>query len=276
MSVKPVDSTNFYAKSKVNFSSEPQKSQTPAQSAPKPVNTQPKWPYYAGAAVLAALGITYAIRAGRKPKTKVFEPIVNDIKEAAAAKAETPNVKNTVSEIPVDNKERNELLSNLVDSLKVNAQKKREAFDKKYQAIAEFNKKYYEDALRIVSANNWGGYIDIPKIEKAAMDYAADVNRPDNLKQAANLLEVAYNCAYYRTTRDMTSSGLENLLNRITNESTVLFDIYEKMPYQEAVDRITYWAKKSLNDEEYKSITMHHTEFLEKTLEALNKRVKTA
>lgn len=139
------------------------------------------------------------------------------------------------------------------------------------QQVKDFNKAHFEESATIIGANNWSGFVDVPKLEKVGRDFAADVNRPDNLKQAANLFEHSYKEAYINSYGNNTQVGLEKIVNRVTNESQDLFNIYAKMPKEDVLLRVKAW-EQSLRYEGFTCVGMQQNEFADKILEALAAR----
>lgn len=146
-----------------------------------------------------------------------------------------------------------------VESLKQAALMKQEAL----KPVIEFNQLYEGEVVRIVGENNFGGFINLQNIEKAAKEFSVDKNRPDNIKQAANLLEYGYRRAYLQSHPNKSAEGLENIINRVSKESDDLFALYAKMPKEEVLNRVTVWADSMrLQDKGYKFKAMEPEDFL--------------
>lgn len=236
----------------------------------------------------------------------------DDVLKTAAEDAKIITDAPAVVQKTVVDAEKKQAISGLMDSLKVNAQKKetlateaasanktaaplnkavtlntpeiKAAVAKKngllsvevadsaaLQQVKDFNKAHFEESATIIGANNWSGFVDVPKLEKVGRDFAADVNRPDNLKQAANLFEHSYKEAYINSYSNNTQVGLEKIVNRVTNESQDLFNVYAKMPKEDVLLRVKAW-EQSLRYEGFTCVGMQQNEFADKVLEALAAR----
>lgn len=119
------------------------------------------------------------------------------------------------------------------------------------KTILEKDEKYISEVYSIVSANTFGGYVNIPVLEKVAKDFSLDVNRPDRFLQSAQLLEQSYKSAYVSIKPSKVCSGHEKFLNRIVNESSDLFSVYSQLPKEQSQARIENLVNK-LYPEGYK------------------------
>lgn len=139
------------------------------------------------------------------------------------------------------------------------------------QQVNDFNKAHFVESATIIGANNWSGFVDLPKLEKVGRDFADDVSRPENLKQAANLFEQSYKGAYINSYVNKTQVGLEKIVNRVTNESQDLFNVYAKMPKEDVLLRVKAW-EQSMQYKGFTCVGMQPSEFTDKILEALAAR----
>ncbi|MBS4760367.1 MAG: hypothetical protein KHX03_06685 [Clostridium sp.] len=208
-------------------------------------------------------------------KEKVEEKVVEKVKTEVVKeeKASLPAfVNKTSSAVRKKGSERDRKLLDVLDSLKTNAVK-REVSD---NLVIEFNKAHMEEARRIIGENTANGFVDLKVLEKVGRDFAADKNRADNLKQAANLLEESYASAYRQAHPDHTIEGIEKVYKRITEESHELFDVYAQMPKEDALQRIRIYSMNRLGHKGYNSTGMLPEDFMKKTITAFEEYTSKA
>ncbi len=208
-------------------------------------------------------------------KEKVEEKVAEKIKPEALQKEKAPSTEltnKTSSAIREKDSARDGKLLDLLNSLKTNAAK-REAAD---NLVIEFNKSHKGEARRIIEENTANGFVNLKVLEKVGRDFAADKNRADNLKQAANLLEESYASAYRQAHPDHTIEGIEKVYKRITEESHDLFDVYAQMPKEDALQRIRVYSMNRLGHEGYHSTGMQPEDFMKKTITAFEEYTSKA
>ena len=138
----------------------------------------------------------------------------------------------------------------------------------KTEDIIAFNKAHEQEATRIIEENTLSGFVNLEVLEKVGRDFADDKNRPDNLMQAANLLELSYKRAYRKAHPDKTLEGLDKVYKRITEESHDLFNVYSQMPKAQAKERIKVFSLETLAAKGFEAKDMTPEQFMEKTLKA--------
>lgn len=133
--------------------------------------------------------------------------------------------------------------------------------------IADTRKNQMADVDRIISENIKDGKIDMPMMHKIARDFASDEagRGADRYHQAANLLEQSYIKRYVKGDY-VQKEGLENFFDLAKTDSP-LFEIYTRMPMEEAASRLRYLADNDLKSAKYKG--MDAERFFEKALDRL-------
>lgn len=138
--------------------------------------------------------------------------------------------------------------------------------------IADTRKNQLADVDRIISENIKDGKLDMPMMHKIARDFASDEagRGADRYHQAADLLEQSYVTRYIKGDAKQ-KEGLENFFDIAKTESP-LFEIYTKMPMEEAAARLRYLADNDLKSAKYKG--MDAERFFEKALDRLVEKLQ--
>lgn len=126
-----------------------------------------------------------------------------------------------------------------------------------FKKITEIKNRSENEFNRILNENNIFGEIKLDNIDKAAELRAVDKNRQDYLHEAANMAEEAYKIAYQKAKPESGKNILDKIFFRIDKESKTLTDIYKKMPRDEAVARIEYFAKSAFMLDRKKGMTVN-------------------
>lgn len=94
-----------------------------------------------------------------------------------------------------------------------------------------------EAVNNIIHENIKDGHVDLPKMRKIAGDFANDLNKGDDrFHQAADILEQSYIREFVKGNADK-KEGLQNFFD-FANGDGALFNIYTKMPMDEAANRL--------------------------------------
>ena len=173
-------------------------------------------------------------------------------------------IENTISK-GTDKKKINaqvrERLLNITDALEKAGNRRKD-----FYAMYDFG--IGSEGLRIIEENTHNGFVNVPVLEKVARDFIADKNRNNSIIQACSLLEETYTRAYDNIINNYAVGGLGNIYNRITKESTALFEVYEKLPREEALFRIFNFSNRKLGSDSLTRIGMQAEEFRAKTVAA--------
>ncbi len=241
-------------------------------------NNKSKLPYVTGAVILAGLGIwggnklyksiknTKLAKNTQQEFTENIDNISQNIKENIEQVKETikSEIENTISK-GTDKKKINaqvrERLLNITDALEKAGNRRKD-----FYAMYDFG--IGSEGLRIIEENTHNGFVNVPVLEKVARDFIADKNRNNSIIQACSLLEETYTRAYDNIINNYAVGGLGNIYNRITKESTALFEVYEKLPREEALFRIFNFSNRKLGSDSLTRIGMQAEEFRAKTVAA--------
>lgn len=125
---------------------------------------------------------------------------------------------------------------------------------------------------RIIGENFRNGHVDLPVMNKVATDFAKDVaNRGENrYHQAADILEQSYIREFIKGDVKQ-KEGLQNFFDK-TKADSPLFEIYTRMPADEAAARLRH-----LTDNEFKSASykgMDAETFFEQSLNRLAEKLQ--
>lgn len=241
-------------------------------------NNKSKLPYVTSAVILAGLGIwgvnklyksiknTKIAKNTQDAITENIENVSQKVKDAAEKTKE--NIKNEIKEVIIEktenkkiNAEVRERLLNITDALEKAGNRRKD-----FYAMYDFG--FGSEGLRIIEENTHNGFVDVPMLEKVARDFIADSNRKNSIIQACSLLEETYTRAYDNIINNYAVGGLGNIYNRITKESTALFEVYEKLPREEALFRIFNFSNRKLGSDALTRIGMPAEEFRSKTVAA--------
>lgn len=125
---------------------------------------------------------------------------------------------------------------------------------------------------RIIGENFRNGHVDLPVMNKVAIDFAKDIaNRGENrYHQAADILEQSYIREFIKGDAKQ-KEGLQNFFDK-TKADSPLFEIYTRMSADEAAARLRH-----LTDNEFKSASykgMDAETFFEQSLNRLAEKLQ--
>lgn len=138
--------------------------------------------------------------------------------------------------------------------------------------IKEIKVQKKEEIEKIISDNVKDGHVDLKIMNKVARDFANDEagRGADRFHQAAEILEQSLIKEFVKgNKKEMT--GLQNILDRATQDSP-LFEIYKKMPLEEAATRLKNLADKDLKSASYKG--MDAQTFFDKSFSRLMEKIQ--
>lgn len=120
--------------------------------------------------------------------------------------------------------------------------------------ISEVKVQNKEEIKKIINDNTKDGHVDLNIMNKVARDFANDEagRGADRFHQAAEILEQSLIREFVKgNKKEMT--GLQNIFDRATQNSP-LFEIYKKMPLEEAASRLKNLSDKDLKSASYKGM----------------------
>lgn len=121
--------------------------------------------------------------------------------------------------------------------------------------IVETRYQNAEEVTKIINENTASGMLDLNKMDEAAILRSKDFSKPDNLHEAANIIEESYKVAYKPAEDAVGPNMLDKIYNRFVTESKALIEIYVKMPYKEALERAKCFGDDAFNMDKRAGLT---------------------
>lgn len=136
--------------------------------------------------------------------------------------------------------------------------------------IVETRWKNADEVSKIIKENTASGMLDLNRMDEAAIMRSKDFSRPDNLHEAANIIEESYKVAYKPAKDAVGPNMLEKIHNRLVTESKALIDVYLAMPYKQALERAKCFGEDAFKMDKRAGLTSN--DFFNKLARLIDER----